>query len=154
MRVYVVCNRPRTTEQPGQTHTYFNLSDFMGRVGLKAWHPYILRHTKIRTPSQLRMLTAQDLRELGRAANWRLESGTIDQVLQAIRRGSTHTKSASLTGGTAPQSASDSAHADARPRLVLRKRSIEKCSVAAIDQDDDDDDDKPIKLRKRSHQNL
>ena len=53
---------------------------------LEAWHDHLTKHLDIKTPSQLKAITAIDLRRMATAANMRLDQKTIDQVLQAIRR--------------------------------------------------------------------
>lgn len=63
-----------------------NVKDFMKARGLEAWHGHLTKHLDIKTPSQLKAITAIDLRRMATAANMRLDQKTIDQVLQAIRR--------------------------------------------------------------------
>ena len=58
------------------------LKGFMKSCGLEAWHSHIVKHTTLRTPQQLRMITAFDLKKMATAANFRLDQKTIDQVRQ------------------------------------------------------------------------
>ena len=60
--------------------------DFMKSCGLEAWHSHITKHTSIKTPQQLRMITAFELGEMAVVANMRLDPKTIDQVLAAVKR--------------------------------------------------------------------
>ena len=61
------------------------LREFMKARGLEAWHGHLTKHLDIKTPSQLKAITAIDLRRMATSANMRLDQKTIDQVLQAIR---------------------------------------------------------------------
>ncbi len=54
--------------------------------GLEAWHGHLTKHLDLKTPSDLKAMTAIDLRRMATANNMRLDQKTIDQVLQAVRR--------------------------------------------------------------------
>eukprot|EP01047_Picozoa_sp_COSAG01_P122066 COSAG01_NODE_50898_length_359_cov_0.853846_1_plen_65_part_10 len=58
----------------------------MKSCGLDAWHSHFVKHTSIRTPQQLRMITADDLKKMAKAANMRLDQKTIDQVSRPAPR--------------------------------------------------------------------
>ena len=68
------------THSQSQERDDQNLKQFMTNCGLEAWHPYIVKHTTLHTPQQLRQITAADLKKLAKAANWRIDQKTIDQV--------------------------------------------------------------------------
>ena len=71
--------------------------DFLKSCGLEAWHEFFMKYTSLRTPQQLRVITASDLKKMARAAvadgkvksAWKggIPHKTIDQVLAAVRRG-------------------------------------------------------------------
>eukprot|EP01045_Picozoa_sp_COSAG04_P005032 COSAG04_NODE_227_length_19396_cov_29.887547_13_plen_1562_part_00 len=84
-----------------------NVKDFMKARGLEAWHGHLTKHLDIKTPRDLKAITAVDLRRMATAANMRLDQKTIDQVLQAIRR-NPRTTDGSMSSSRATYSSSSS----------------------------------------------
>ena len=56
------------------------LAAFMTSCGLDAWHGHIVKHTAVRTPKQLQMITAFDLKKMAARANMPMNQNLIDQV--------------------------------------------------------------------------
>eukprot|EP01048_Picozoa_sp_COSAG05_P013300 COSAG05_NODE_1404_length_4970_cov_15292.071649_2_plen_278_part_00 len=76
----------RAARSLASTSSEDKLKEFMNSCGLKAWHSHFVKHTTIRTPQQLRMITAFDLKKMATAANMRLDQKTIDQVSRLALR--------------------------------------------------------------------
>ena len=62
--------------------------EYLKRVGLAEWRPYLDKHLPANTKSVtlVRAITAEDLQRLGKSANMQLDSKVIGQVLDALRK--------------------------------------------------------------------
>lgn len=111
------------------------LEDFMKDCGLGGWYPHISRHTTIKTPGQLRMMTAVELSRMATKANMRLDRKITSEFLAAVRKGKVNKSSPSAlrrsrsTTPSSRRSRSRSRERSSRARSKSRSRSRGRSSA-------------------------
>jgi hypothetical protein len=109
------------------TYPVSDLKSAMSKCGLEAWHSYFIRHTSIRTAAQLHQISRQDLQDMGRKANMRLDDETICRFIHAVKRGS----ACGRCGAPAGASACGQCGASTSRSKDIEKKSFTGCDLSA-----------------------